>query len=245
MLNCPKQLLCRGIPLFFFLVFLFLFFQPACSRRVKVTSAAGSPVKVLILPFEVPEASKDLRWTAMAAPILLAKELEQTPDLTVIPLWQTMPTVIASAGATRSFNDESAASTAIWLGAKWSIMGSVSPARHRVSIAIDFIPGARNQFAFRHMKVRKLESFGPGFHEAIKQFLRYLTFKPLGPAKGNEPGLNSVKDLAEALDREYGWTMEADPGKAGDIVARLMKSDERLARTLFNPGIYPALAQNK
>jgi hypothetical protein len=245
MLNHPKRLHCRKIHLLITAAVLLIFFQPACSKKAKPQSAAANPVKVLLLPLEVSEANKDLRWTAMAAPILLAKEMENTQDLMVIPLWQTMPTVIATAGASRTFNDESAASTANWLGAKWSIMGAISPVKGSISITIDFIPGKRNQVAFRYLKTRKLESLGPAFHEAIRQFLRYQLFKPLGPAKGNEPGLNSVKDLAEALDREYGWSVDADPGKAQDIVARLAKSDERLARLLFNPSIYPALAQNK
>jgi hypothetical protein len=245
MLNCRKRLHRRVIPLFLFLVVLFPFFQSACFKKTKVRSAAASPVKMLLLPFEVAKANKDLSWTALAVPILLAKKMEETQDLTIIPLWQTMPRAIATAGASRSFNDESAASAANWLGAKWSIMGTVSTVKSRLSITIIFIPGKRNQFAFRYNNAQRIESLGPAFHEAIRQFLRYQLFKPLGPSKGNEANLNSVKELAEALDREYGWSEAADPGKAQDIVARLAKSDERLARLLFNPNLYPILDQNK
>ena len=50
-----------------------------------------------------------------------------------------------------------------------------------------------------------------------------------------------MKTVAEALDREYGWFVEAEPGKAQEIVEELMRRDGRLARLLFNPKIYPQL----
>jgi hypothetical protein len=245
MLNCPKRLPYRKISLLLIPIVLLLFSSPAFSKKVKVPATATGPVKVLLLPFEVSEAHKDLRWTALAAPVLLAKEIEKTQDLVLIPLWQTMPTAIATAGASRTFNDESAASTAIWLGAKWSILGRIAPVKKRISLTIDFIPDRRNQSAFRSLKDRRLQLLGPVFHEAIRQFLRYLTARPIERAKGNEPGLDSVKDIAEALDREYGWSVDADPGKAEKVVARLAQTDEALARLLFNPSLYPVLAQSK
>ena len=234
-----------GLPLFLLSIFLLLATQPACHKKAKVPPASSGPVRVILLPFQVPADNKDLRWAALAAPILMAKESEKIPDLSVIPLWQTMPAAIATAGASRLFTDETAASTVNWLGAKWSIWGEIAPLKNSTSLIVDFIPGKDNLVAFRYLKTRRMESYGPAFHEAIRQFLRYLAASPIGPAKGDEPGLNSMKDLAEAIDREYGWFSDADPGKAQEIVANLAKSDEALARLLFNPSVYPVLAQNK
>ena len=90
-----------------------------------------------------------------------------------------------------------------------------------------------------------MKSQGRSFNEATRQFLRYLAIKTIKPVKYNEPSLDSVKELAEALDREYGWSVDAEPGKAQDIVARLAASDEHLARILFNPSLYPVLAKNE
>ena len=50
---------------------------------------------------------------------------------------------------------------------------------------------------------------------------------------------------AEALDREYGWFVDADPGKAQETVSELAHSDERLAQSLFSPALYPDLSPKK
>jgi hypothetical protein len=253
MLNRPKWLCCRWIPFFgncslslsIVLGLLFLFSQSACFKKHKVPSVSTGPTRIALLPFDTSAENKDLRWTAMAGPILMAKASENAPDLVIIPLWQTMRTSIASAGASRSFDEDSAASTANWLGAKWSILGLIKPTKTSASLMIDFIPGKSNQVAFRYIKATNMDSFGQAFHEAARQFLRYLSANLPEPIEGNGLDLNSIKDLAQVLDREYGWFEDADPGKAQEIVAGLARSDERLARLLFDPALYPVLAQNK
>jgi hypothetical protein len=253
MLNRPIWSYCRwisflgnnGFPLLITAAVLFLFSQPACSKKSKVPDVSTGPVRVALLPFDASAENKDLRWTAMAGPILLAKASENTPDLVVIPLWQSMTTAIASAGASRSFDEDSAASAANWLGAKWSILGEIKPSKIRASIMIDYIPSKSSRVAFRYMKKCAFDSFGLAFHEATRQYLRYLSAKSPEPLKGKELNINALKELAEALDREYGWFVEADPGKAQEVVTSLAQSDERLARLLFNPTLYPILAKNK
>jgi hypothetical protein len=253
MLNRPKWSCCRWIPFFgncslslpIVMGVLLLFSQSACLKKHRVPSVSAGPTRIALLPFDTSTENKDLRWTAMAGPILMAKASENAPDLVVIPLWQTMRTAIASAGASRSFDEDSAASTANWLGAKWSILGSIKPNKTRASLMIDFIPGKSNQVAFRYIKTTDMNSFRQAFHEATRQFLRYLSAKLPEPMKGNQLDLNSIKDLAQALDREYGWFEDADPGKAQEIVAGLARSDERLAQLLFDPALYPVLAQKK
>jgi hypothetical protein len=57
--------------------------------------------------------------------------------------------------------------------------------------------------------------------------------------------MTASRDLAEALDREYGWFVDAEPGKAQDVVAKLLLTDEHLAKSLFSPTLYPGLTEKK
>jgi hypothetical protein len=221
---------------------LMTFSQMACSKKSKVPTAAIGPVRVVLLPFSVPEGNKDLKWAALAPPVLLAKVGEQFPDLVIVPFWEVMPTAIASAGASRSFNDESAASVASWVGAKWAIMGEITPYKQGFSVVIDFVPAKSTDVPFRYLKTRRLESMGPIFDASLRQFLRYVMGKPFPPSKQQMPGLNKMKPLAEALDREYGWFAEADPGNGQKAIEDMAPSEKKLARMLFNPTMYPSLA---
>ncbi len=224
---------------------LFLFFQTACGKKSKAPVASISPTRLIILPFNVPTGDKNLRWTALAAPILMAKEGESSRDLVLVPLWEVMPTAIESAGASRSLTADSVATIANWLSAKWSILGDVSPAKRGVSMTIDFIPAKSTQVPFRYMKTGSVDVLGAGFHEAFKQFLRYLAARPLEQAGKSDQSMSSARPLAEAVDREYGWFVDADPGKAQAVVSDLAQKDERLAKFLFNPSLYPVLAKTK
>jgi hypothetical protein len=221
--------------------------QSAClKKKSKVPITPSSSIRIAFLPFNVPENNKDLRWMALANPILMAKVSERAPDLVAVPFWESMPVAIESAGASRIFTEASAGSTATWLSAKWSAVGDISPAKkNRISLIIDFIPARGNEVPFRYMKARRMEYLGEGFPLAFTQFLRYLSMRPLEQAKDGNLNLISMKPLAEALDREYGWFGEADPGKAQEIVADLAHRDRRLAELLFNPSVYPVLKQTK
>jgi hypothetical protein len=95
------------------------------------------------------------------------------------------------------------------------------------------------------VKTGKIDSFGTGFYEAYDQFLRYLVAPLPEQGRNSVATMDSVKSIAEALDREYGWFVEAEPGKAQDLIKDLAQSDEPLARSLFNPAQYPALAAKK
>jgi hypothetical protein len=235
----------RCLPMILATAVLILFLQAACSKKAPVPAAAASAIRVALLPFDTPMENQEFRWTAMAGPVLMAKASASTSDLEITPLWQTMSTVIASAGASRTFNEETAASTAVWLGAKWAVMGTIKPVRSSLALTMDFIPSKTNEVAFRYMKTRKMDTLEPAFLEAVRQFLRYQAARPVLMKKTRETGVESLKELAEALDREYGWFKEAEPGKAQEVVARLARTDMRLARLLFNPGVYPVLAEGK
>ena len=77
--------------------------------------------------------------------------------------------------------------------------------------------------------------------KAFQQFLNYVSAKPMEAQREKTTSLASLRPLAEALDREYGWSVPAERGKADEIVSNLAQSDRRLARFLFNPNTYSIL----
>ena len=222
---------------------LMLALQSSCLfRKSKAPKPAPPTVRVVFLPFNTPAANKDLAWTAMASPIMMALVSDRARDLDAVPLWQTMPTALEAAGASRTINAEAAANVAAWFSAKWSAMGEFIPEKRGVTMIIDFIPARGSMVAFRYMKKGTLDAVGSHFPDVFKQFLHYLAVRPPLEANKKEQDFSSLRSLAEALDREYGWSVEAQPGKAQLEVSKLASSDMRLARLLFNPTLYPLLA---
>jgi hypothetical protein len=227
---------------------LVLLSQSGCfflKKKAKPEAVAVVPVRMIILPFNVPSGDKDLRWLSMAAPILMAKTGENAKGLEIIPIWQTMPTAINVAGSSRTFTEESAATVANWMTAKWVVLGELNATKNGISMTVDFVPARVSLVPFRFLRTGKLDVVGEGFYEAYIQFLRYLVSRPFVQPQDKGMTMTSVKDLAEALDREYGWSVEADPGKAQQAVSSLLSSDEKLARMLFSPTLYPSLAGNE
>jgi hypothetical protein len=220
--------------------------QSACFRkRVAAETVVGAPAKLALLPFNVPSEDKDLRWIALAAPILMAKAGEKAEGLEIIPLWESMPVALNISGASRTFTQDSAATAASWLTAKWSTLGEISPSKTGISMIVDFIPARSNQVPFRYSRSGKPDTVGAGFHDAYSEFLRYLVAKPYPRTRNTDLTMTKAKDLAEALDREYGWFVDAEPGKAQDVVTDLLRSDARLAKSLFSPTLYPQLTEKK
>jgi hypothetical protein len=175
----------------------------------------------------------------------MAKAGENAKDLDIVPFWQTMPVALSGGGASRTFTPETAANVAGWLSAKWCVLGELIPTKNGVSMTVDFIPARSTLIPFRYIKNGKLDSVGSGFNDAYSQFLRYLVARPPEQVRHSSDSMTSVKDIADALDREYGWFVEAEPGRAQEAIASLAGSDEGLARTLFNPSLYPSLAPKK
>jgi hypothetical protein len=232
------------------LAILILVLQSACilpwrNKKPKAAPAPPPVVQVAFLPFNVAAADNELRWVAMATPVMLAKVSERAREIEVIPLWQAMPIALDAAGASRTLTADSGAQIASYLSAKWATIGEFTRTRYGVSMIGDFIPAQRTQVPFRFIKRGSMETVGSNLPVAISQFLRYVAARPLLPEVHKTPDLLSLRTLAEALDREYGWFVEAQPGKADEIVSELANSDERLARLLFSPTLYPALAQPK
>jgi len=251
MLNCLRKPFGRamlshvrsGLLLITAAALLLSLFQSACffkKSKPKVTPL--SEVRIALLPFNLPAGDQDLRWLAMAGPVLMGKVVERSRDLKVTPLWESMPTAIEGAGVTRTFTPETAAAFAAWLSVKWSVMGELSKTKTGMRMMIDFIPAKTGSVPFRFTKSGKIDEVGAQLPESFVQFSYYLAIRPLEPAQKKLPTMTSVRKLAEALDREYGWFVEAEPGKAQAIVTELAATDPKLARFLFNPSLYPSLA---
>jgi hypothetical protein len=135
---------------------------------------------------------------------------------------------------------ETAAYVASRLSARWATQGEVGPDESGVSMLIDFVPSKATVVAFRYEKKGQLQSTGNHVREACQQFLRYLVARPLDEnARMPEPA--AVRQVAEAIDREYGWFVPAEPGKSGSVVSTLGQTDKQLAGLLFNPNLYPGI----
>jgi len=223
--------------------------QSACSKKVKVAVEDSGPVRVVVLPFMVSSEKagedKDLQWAAMAAPALLIKSSLRLPDLEVIPFWEVMPVAVSAAGAVRSFTDESAASLANWLSAQWTIMGELrKTGTSSYSVVLDFIPAKSTTVPFRHIKTRRMEHIGTNFYLGLRQWLRYVTGKQIPLMQQiREPGLQKMRTLGEALDKEYGWLAIAEPGNAQSAINEALQENEDWTKLLFSPTMYPSLAK--
>jgi hypothetical protein len=68
--------------------------QSACFfKKSKVEPVTISPTRLVLMPFNVPAGDNDLRWAALAAPILMAKESERAEAIELVPFWQPISRV--------------------------------------------------------------------------------------------------------------------------------------------------------
>ena len=221
-----------------------LLLQPACLFRRKkaaIPASPPAPTRIVLLPLNVPTDSTDLRWVALAAPAQLAKSAVTSPDLEIVPLWETMPVALEAVGQSRDITAELAAYIASRLMAKWATQGELSPAKDGVALILDFIPAKASIVPFRYAGETRVDALGADYREAFQQFLRYLVARPLKKQDGSKADSGSLSDLARAIDKEYGWFADADPGKSEKLVADLSRADGKLARILFNPNLYRSL----
>ena len=225
--------------------------QAACSKNVKVTVVDSGPVRVVVLPFMIsPEnagGDKELQWVAMAAPALIVKASRRLPDIEVVPFWEVMPAAISAAGAARSFTDESASILANWVSAQWAVIGEIhrTKSSSSLTVVVDFIPANSRSVPFRHIKTRRMENIGTTFYFGLRQWLRYATDRPIPLLQIREPGLQAMRTLGEALDKEYGWLVTAKPGAAQSLINEMTLDNEDWIKLLFSPTMYPSLANDK
>jgi cell division protein FtsN len=222
-----------------------LLIQPAClfrkHTRATVPQAPAAAIRIALLPFNIPSENSDLRWVSFVAPLVMAKSIENSPAFEVVPLWQSYPVALESLGSGRNITPEVAAYVASRVGAKWATAGELTPAKGGVWMRVDFIPAKTNLVPYRFERETHLDGMAANFYEAFSQFGRYLVLRPLAKFEGRGPSTESMRPLAEALDREYGWYTAADPGKSENLVAGLQRTDSQLAKLLFNPSLYSSL----
>ncbi len=219
--------------------------QPACLfRKKKPVEPAGpvGPVRVVLLPLDAVGDSADVRWISLAVPVLMARLALIAPSLELVPLWQSMPVAVESAGASRSITPEAAAYVASRMAARWAVHGEVARTRDGFSVLVDFIPTKSTSFPFRYTRDTSVGSLSSNLLEAYNQFLYYLIAKPIADKEAKDtidPVL--LKEVVEALDREYGWFVQADPGKAEKAASGLVRVERKLAPLVFNPSLYSVL----
>ncbi|MBN2317738.1 MAG: hypothetical protein JXR49_01610 [Acidobacteria bacterium] len=227
------------------LAVMIVFLQSACLFRGKKEAVMPSaPVRVAFLPFNTPEGDEGLRWASMAMPIMMAKISEKAEGMDPVPLWETMRFAIESTGSSRTIDQESAAYVANWLNSEWSVMGSLSQEnKDKITLIVDFISPREDEIPFRYTKTIKMDAVDFNIRKAFRQFLNYVSARPMDPKGDGKTSLASLRQLAEVLNGEYGWTVPAQPGEAEEIVSNLIQSDLRLARLLFNPSTYTVLEE--
>lgn len=224
-----------------------LLFQFGCLlfHRHRTPAAAPvpqSPIRIAFLPLNTPPDNPETRWLSLAAPIIFAKAGENAPDLEIVPFWESMPVTVQLLGTSRSIGPDQAAYIAGLLTAKWATAGEFAAAKNGISVLVDFMPAKEILIPFRYERQTNLDSLQGNFREALTQFVRYQVVKPTATEVSTED-VAALRELAQALDLEYGWFVPADPGKSEKVVTNLAKSDNRLAQVLFNPNLYPAIAR--
>ncbi len=218
---------------------LLLSFQAAClfGKKDKGPQYPTAPVQIVLLPFNIPDGRDDLRWASIAAAVAMAKDLENAQDLEVVPLWVGFPAAVQARAGSRALTSETAAFVASRVSAQWTALGTILPSENKLSVQLDFIPAKPSLIAFRYENETSLDSIGNQLSSAYEQFLRYLIARPI-----KKKGLFAVepyREMARAIDQEYGWFASASPGSADKAVAELAREDNRLARLLFDPDVYP------
>lgn len=228
------------------LAFLGLLFQPGCLFRKHKPPAAPNlpaPVRIAMLPMNVPQGNTDLRWVAIATIVLLEEVAMAAPDLEPLPIWESMPSACQSLGDSRTVTTDIAELTAARLSARWTAQGDLLASSNVLTLRLDFIPAKPSLVPFRFEKQSSIDELTSRFHEAYDQFLRYLIVRPLDEDKIKPFDAKKLKELADAIDVEYGWFVTAKPGAAGRIVEDLARSNPGLARLLFSPTLYPVLGK--
>ena len=218
---------------------LLLSLQTAClfGKKDKGPQYPTAPVQIVLLPFNIPDGRDDLRWASIAAAVAMAKDLENAQDLEVVPLWVGFPAAVQARAGSRTLTSETAAFVASRVSAQWTALGTIRPSENKLSVQLDFIPAKPSLIAFRYENETSLDSIGNQLSSAYEQFLRYLIARPI-----KKKGLFAVgpyRETARAIDQEYGWFASASPGRADKTVAELAREDNRLARLLFDPDVYP------
>ncbi len=219
---------------------------PGCFFRHKAPAAPPTlpaPVRVVLLPVNIPDDKPELQWTSFATTVMLAESALAAPDLELVPLYESVPAVLQTLGNSRHITDEIAEFTAARLTARWAAEGEITALKDAYTLRVDYIPSRPSLVPFRYEKACALNAMDARLQEACAQFLEYLILRPLAPDKLKPLDANKVKEIAQALDAEYGWFTTAKPGQANKLVEELVVTNRNLAKLLFSPTLYPVLAK--
>ena len=223
-----------------------LLFEPGCIfRKHKPPAAPASParVRVVLLPMNVPDGSPELHWISLATVAEMADTASAAPDLELVPVWESVPAALQSLGNSRTVTLDIAELVATRLSARWSSQGEIIKAGKTFTWRLDFIPAKPSLVPFRYEKTSAVEALPSQAREAFDQFLRYLIVRPLEVTKTPSLDAKKLREIADALDAEFGWFGTAKPGTSGKVVEDLARSRPALARVLFSPTLYPVLAK--
>jgi len=203
------------------------------------------PARIALLPVNLPSDDANLRWYAFGSLVLMDEVAHTAADLELIPLWESMPVTMQALGNSRTITSDMASQIATRLAAKWATAGDLLTANNSITLRLDFIPAQTTVIPFRYEKPISSDVLADRLTESLDQFLRYLIVRPLN-VEGIRPiEVKTLKEVAEALDVEYGWFSTARPGVAGKSVEDLQKEAPGLARLLFSPTLYPNLGSIK
>ncbi len=217
-----------------------------CLFRHKAPAAPATlpaPARILLLPANVPDDKPELQWTAFGIDVMLAESALAAPDLELAPLYESVPAVLQTLANSRHITDEIAEFTATRLTARWATEIEITPAKDALTLRVDFIPAKPSLVPFRYEKAGPPGTMTGRLQEACSQFLDYLIVRPLALEKLKPLDENKVKEIAQALNLEYGWFTTAKPGQAGKLVEELALTRPALAKLLFSPTLYPVLAK--
>jgi hypothetical protein len=223
-----------------------LLWTPGClfrKHKAPAAPALPAPVRIVLLPLNVPQGKPDLQWLALATTVMMADASMAAPDLEPVPVWESVPAALQSLGNARTVTVDLAALVAARLSARWSVQGDVSVAANGFAMRMDFIPAKPSLVPFRYEKLITIDGLDTRFEEAFDQFLRYLIVRPLAAAKMVPLDAKRLREVSEALDLEYGWFVTAKPGAGSKVVEDLAHSNPGLARLLFSPTMYPVLGK--
>jgi hypothetical protein len=235
------------------LAFLALLLQTGCllhpfhifKHKPRPARVFPPPARIALLPVNVAGEDASLRWYSFASVIMMDEAAHAASDLEPIPLWESMPVTTQALGNSRTITADMASQIATRLAAKWATAGDLLTANNNVTLRLDFIPAQTTVVPFRYEKPISGDVLADRITESFDQFLRYLIVRPLAIDSIRPIEVKTLKEVAEALDVEYGWFTTAKPGVAGKSVEALQKEAPGLARLLFSPTLYPSLGSIK
>jgi hypothetical protein len=226
-----------------------LLVQPGCLFRIfhkkkpPAAPAIPAPVRVALLPLNIPQGDTELTWFSFATTAVIADVALAAPDVELVPIWESIPAALQSLGNSRTVTTDIAELVATRLSARWATEGDIIKSAKGLTVRVDFIPSRPNLVPFRYEKAFEPEELPDRFQEAMDQFLRYLIVRPLDLEKLEPMDPKMLREIAGALDAEYGWFGPAKPGSSGKVVEELARTRPALAKLLFSPTLYPILAK--